>query len=106
MFFEKPKIKVSLQSKKLFVISNKKAMEQIMRELRDFLQNTPKEQISEVWESVSKYDKFEGPTMKEFLEWCMFQIRYSPPKEQFYNFENENPNFNSDFFYVCNYESR
>ena len=43
-------------------------MSDILKELKEYFKNTPKEEIEKAWEETKKYDSV-GMTVKELKEW-------------------------------------
>ena len=78
-------------------------MKNLYEKLQDYFNNTTSEQIKADWDSTSKYDEIQSPTVDEFVENTEYfhMLEHEPPdllQESFFN-NIKNPKFTSDFFF-------
>ncbi|WP_424495375.1 hypothetical protein [Salinimicrobium sp. GXAS 041] len=82
-------------------------MKSMFEKLQDYFNTTSREQIEKDWESTSKFDEVNGPSVEEFIECSsyFFELEKEKPDLNQESFVNniKNPNFTSDFFLTSTY---
>lgn len=76
-----------------------KNMDEILEQLKDYFNNTPRDIVEKEWHEYDKYNQV-GPTVNEYL-WFINQFLVKTERKIIVPTKiNETPNFYSEFFFT------